>query len=83
MAAKKKLTSEQKITVAKCVADPIYFITTQCYIQTTEHGLVPFALFDYQKDLIRDFIRFVSIEEIVLHSLVSVLNCSSVIYPIL
>ena len=46
-------TQDQMIEWAKCARDPIYFITTYVMIQHPKRGAIPFALFDYQKNLIR------------------------------
>ena len=42
---------------SRCLADPAHFITTHCQLRSdTGAGLIPFALFDYQRDLLRDFL---------------------------
>lgn len=56
---------EQEIEIARCATNPIYFIETYLTIfdQTQGKGgtIVPFKLFDFQKDLIRTYLdeRFV------------------------
>lgn len=51
---------EQQMEIAKCAVDPIYFIETYLTIfdQTQGDGgkIVPFRLFDFQKDLIRAYV---------------------------
>lgn len=39
--------------VAKCAADPIYFIENYCRIVSLDDGIIPFKLFDYQKKMIK------------------------------
>jgi hypothetical protein len=41
--------------LAKCRIDPIYFIDTFVKVQHPTKGIVPFKLFDFQKDMIRMF----------------------------
>ena len=36
--------------IAKCIEDPIYFIETYCKIVSLDKGLVPFKLYDCQKN---------------------------------
>lgn len=36
----------------KCKRDPIYFIETYCRIITLDHGLMPFKMYQFQKDMI-------------------------------
>jgi hypothetical protein len=56
---------EQEDEIVQCVTDPIYFIETYLTIFDQTQGIagmiVPFKLFDYQKDLIRTYLdeRFV------------------------
>lgn len=42
----------QVFELLKCAQDPIYFIETYCKIVHPVKGLVPFNLFDFQKDMI-------------------------------
>jgi hypothetical protein len=45
--------SEERIQeYVKCSEDPIYFIETYMKIINVDHGLVPFKLYDFQKDII-------------------------------
>lgn len=55
---------EREIEKIKCTASPIYFIETYITIfdqtnksQGEDGSIVPFKLFDFQKDLIRDYIN--------------------------
>ena len=48
-------SKEQVDEFTTCINDPIYFIETYAYIQHPVKGKVPFALFDYQKKLIRTY----------------------------
>ena len=45
-------TPEQILEIAKCVADPKYFMTEHCWIQHPTKGRMKFSLFDYQKELV-------------------------------
>lgn len=48
-------TQEMVIEYAKCVEDPIYFLETYGKIISLDHGVVPFKLHGYQKELIESF----------------------------
>ena len=43
-------TKEQVEEIIKCTADPTYFIETYCMIVSLDSGLVPFKLYDCQKE---------------------------------
>ncbi len=44
--------------IAHCRADPAYFIDTYCMVESDAgHGVVPFHLFDYQRDVLRQWIE--------------------------
>lgn len=45
-------TEQQLTEYIKCKNDPVYFIETYCKIISLDLGLVPFALYEYQKELI-------------------------------
>ena len=49
--------TKQQITkeVIKCGKDPAYFINNYAKISHPLRGLIPFKLYDYQEDLIKDF----------------------------
>ena len=50
------LTKEQvKDEVKKCGRDPAYFIMNYCKIAHPEKGLIPFSLYGYQQQTIKDF----------------------------
>lgn len=49
---KYQYTDYQLSEIAKCMADPIYFAETYFKIVHVDHGLVPFKLYDYQKEAI-------------------------------
>lgn len=49
------LTEEQQQLKEKCLEDVAYFINEYCFIQPREGGkLVPFRIFDYQRNLLQD-----------------------------
>lgn len=49
---KEKYTKEQVIELARCAADPKYFIREHCWIQHPTKGRMKFDLFDYQEELL-------------------------------
>ncbi|HEV7216793.1 MAG TPA: hypothetical protein VGP33_16930, partial [Chloroflexota bacterium] len=50
-------TPEQRTERELCLDDPAHFILTHCKLRSdTGAGLIPFDLFDYQRDLLRDFL---------------------------
>jgi len=51
---KQNYTQEQFDEYVKCVRDPIYF-SKYIKIITLDEGLVPFQMYDFQKDMIRTF----------------------------
>jgi len=50
---KSELTVQHIIEAARCEADPIYFIENYCRIVSLDDGIIPFKLFQYQKDMIK------------------------------
>ena len=46
-------TEEQITEYMKCVQDPIYFIENYCKIISLDHGLVPFKLYECQKEKVK------------------------------
>lgn len=46
-------TPEQRLEVLKCKRDPVYFAETYMRIVNADGELIPFELYDYQKDIIR------------------------------
>ena len=51
---KQSYTQEQFEEYVKCSKDPIYF-AKYIKIVTLDEGLVPFEMYDFQKDMIRTF----------------------------
>jgi hypothetical protein len=49
---KSELTYEHMIEQIRCSQDPIYFIENYCRIVSLDDGIIPFKLFDYQKEMI-------------------------------
>lgn len=47
---KVQFTQEQVIEWVKCAKDPIYFIENYCKIVSLDHGLIPFKLYDCQRE---------------------------------
>ncbi len=48
-------TKEQIGEYAKCMKDPIYFIKSYIKIVSLDEGLVPFELYDFQKEMVGTF----------------------------
>ena len=40
----------------KCAVDPVYFIKKYCVIQHPVKGKIPFILYPFQEDVVRDFV---------------------------
>lgn len=59
----KRAYSKQELTMAhileadKCSRDPIYFIEKYCRIVSLDDGIIPFKLFDYQKEMIDMYVN--------------------------
>lgn len=49
---KETYTKEQLVELAKCAADPKYFIRTHVWIQHPTKGRMRFSLFDFQEELL-------------------------------
>ena len=49
------LTPEQNAEFLRCAIDPVYFIDNYIYVQHATRGKVQLKLFDYQKELIRNY----------------------------
>lgn len=45
-------TPEQIDTVAKCMADPVYFIENFVKIVHVDQGIIPFKMWDFQKNIV-------------------------------
>ena len=52
---KSRFSKEQIQEVLKCLDDPKYFITTYLKIVTIDKGLVPFEMYDFQKNMVDTF----------------------------
>ena len=50
-----QFTKKQINEWVKCKQDPIYFSTNYIKIISLDEGLVPFDMYDFQKDILRDF----------------------------
>jgi hypothetical protein len=50
---KQEFSKEQLTEYIKCSEDPIYFIETYIKVVTIDDGLMPFTLYDFQKDIAR------------------------------
>jgi hypothetical protein len=50
-------TLEQMREIQKCILDPIYFIETYCQIVSLDKGLVPFKLYDCQKEKVHTILN--------------------------
>jgi len=48
-------TEEQVAEILKCTEDPVYFIKTYVKIVNVDHGLVPFDMWNFQEDMVREF----------------------------
>ena len=55
--SKTDLTGEHLIEQIKCSRDPIYFIETYCRIVSLDDGIIPFKLFEYQKEMINLYVN--------------------------
>ncbi len=54
-----QLTKEEKSReILACAKDPLYFINKYVYISHPLRGRVPFKTFDFQEDVIKDFLSF-------------------------
>ena len=50
-----QFTKKQIKEWVKCKQDPIYFATNYIKIISLDEGLVPFNMYDFQKDILTDF----------------------------
>ena len=48
-----EFTREQVIEYAKCARDPLYFIETYVQIVNVDRGLIPFEMWDFQRDIVK------------------------------
>lgn len=51
-------TSAYKAEILRCGKDPSYFINTYVRIQHPVRGMIPFKMFDYQGQLIKDYTHY-------------------------
>ena len=49
-----EFTKDQVLEIQKCMEDPQYFVENYIKIVSLDKGLVPFDLYDYQKDFAPD-----------------------------
>lgn len=47
-----EMTPEQVVEFGKCAADPLYFIETYVQIVNVDKGLIPFEMWDFQRDIV-------------------------------
>lgn len=52
-----ELIADHVAEFRKCKRDPIYFIETYCRIVSLDEGIIPFRLFQYQKDMIKMYVK--------------------------
>ena len=50
-----EFTAEDVIEFQKCEGDPVYFITKYIKITTLDHGLQPFKMYNFQKEMVGTF----------------------------
>ena len=50
-----EFTKEQIQEYQKCMDDPVYFIQTHMKIVSLDEGLVPFKMYDFQKNMVKTF----------------------------
>lgn len=50
-----EFTQDQVEEYIKCASDPIYFIQNYVKVVHVDKGVIPFAMWDFQKDMIRTF----------------------------
>lgn len=48
-------TPEQLREYQKCIEDPIYFAETYVRIMSVDFGMIPFTLWDFQRDLVQSY----------------------------
>ncbi|MCG7944911.1 MAG: terminase family protein [Candidatus Thiodiazotropha taylori] len=48
-------TPEQIMEYRKCATDPIYFAETYVRIMSVDFGVIPFTLYDFQRDMVESF----------------------------
>jgi len=48
-----EMTPEQVVEFGKCAADPLYFIEKYVQIVNVDKGLIPFEMWDFQRDIVK------------------------------
>ena len=48
-------TKEELLEYSRCMEDPLYFIQNYVKIISLDEGLVPFKLYDFQKEMVGTF----------------------------
>jgi len=48
-------TEEQLKEIVKCTEDPVYFIRNYVKIVNVDRGLVPFEMWDFQENMVKEF----------------------------
>ena len=48
-------TADEVIEFKKCMDDPVYFAVNYMKIVNVDHGLMPFRMWDFQKDMLNSF----------------------------
>ena len=58
MARPRKIKKKQVIEeIIRCGKDPIYFLEKYAKIEHSTKGMLPFLLFDYQKDIVKGLLE--------------------------
>ena len=55
--SKPSLSAYHILEIAKCAEDPVYFIENYCRIISLDEGIIPFRLYDYQKEMIDMYVN--------------------------
>ena len=53
--SKEQIKERIKLEYKKCASDPVHFMKKYCKIQHPKHGTIPFKLFPFQEECIREF----------------------------
>lgn len=54
----KSYAEQFKQVILRCKKDPIFFIENFCKVKHPKAGVIPFKLFKYQKNSIKDFLKY-------------------------
>lgn len=46
-------TPEQVLEIERCAEDPVYFMENYVKITTLDHGVVPFKMYDFQRNIVK------------------------------